>query len=84
MYGRLGRIIALSLWAVFLRAYLNPSVPVVCFCKDLDWIEYIRLYIATDGGEGGNHADEIIYLAESVHIECAYTFNCTLAERADT
>ena len=59
MYGRLGRIIALSLWAVFLREYLYPRVPVLCFCKDLDWIEYIRLYIATDEGEEGKHSDEI-------------------------
>ena len=35
---------------------LFPRVTVLVFlffCKHLDWMEYIRLYIATTGGEEG-------------------------------
>ena len=65
MRGRLGQITALSWWA-FLFLVFSFSLGLVFFCffflpDGKDWIEYIRLYIATqEVNRGGGWIQAVI------------------------
>lgn len=61
---------------MFLHAKLFPRVTVLVslfFGKHLDWMEYIRLYIATNGGEEGG--EQALGRESLFSRACASTYN---------